>query len=462
MLKDIKRVYVCLKGKCFSFTDKISKSPRYRKAILTSIASAASRAFSFLANMLIVRLTYNYLGAEYYGLWMTITGFVFFNTFSDLGIGNGLTNLVAECYGKKEFIKLKEYITNAFNALLVISIIFVIISFVLVMNLNFEYFLKTSDAVLISNAKQGTLILALSFSVNIVLGMAQRIQSGLQEGYKTYIFQFLNSFIVILLVMYAIHIKASFDGIVLAFSIPQLVTNLINNLYLFCFDRRDLVPDRIFQFDKTIVIKLISLGFLFFIIQVSGSLSYSMDNVIIAKRFSVLSVTNYSIIQRLFSIGTIIQSIILMPLWPAYGEAKASRDYQWIWKTYNRTIYFSICLSLVITGFILFFSNFIMKIWLGKILEIPFSVLFGFSTWSILGGVIGGVTATFLNGLSILKLQVYCAVIFSITSFIAKLYLPTSYGMGIIIWSTNFAYLIIVAIPTLVYIERLKRTTYKF
>ncbi len=459
MKAHFKKIKNDILNKLIFYVSKALNDRRYRKALITSVTNGVGRIISFGSNMVIVRLAFGYLGAELYGLWMAITAFLFFNTFADFGIGNGLTNLVAECYGHRDNEKMKRYISSTFYLLFFIMLFFVLLSFLIIPRLNFSTLLNLTNTDLAAEAAKGTLILAVIFSINISLGVAQRVQSGLQEGYKANIYQFVNSILSVLFVFVAVRLRFPFYGIVLSFSAPQLLANFANNVHLFFIDRPELKPKWEY-FDEKVMRKIFGLGFYFFILQLMFTLSYTLDNAIIAKRFTLIDVSNYSIVQRLFTIGPAIQTMILMPLWPAYGEAKAAKDYVWIWKTFTRSFWFSLITGLIAAIGLLLTSKFIIEIWLGKNLYPPSSLLIGFAVWSIVGGVFGGVTSTFFNGLSILKFQMYCGILVGVSSFFMKIYVPTSYGASAIIWSTVIPYVLFIVIPTSYYIYKMKKSSF--
>lgn len=54
-----------------------------------------SKVIVVLASLITVLLTYNYLGAERYGLWMVLILIIGMMGFADLGIGNGLVFTVS-------------------------------------------------------------------------------------------------------------------------------------------------------------------------------------------------------------------------------------------------------------------------------------------------------------------------------------------------------------------------------
>jgi O-antigen/teichoic acid export membrane protein len=77
-------------------------SERHRRIALTGLVSVAAKAVSIITMLIVVPLTLNYLGAERYGLWMTISSVIAMMVFADFGIGNGLMNAITESYGKND------------------------------------------------------------------------------------------------------------------------------------------------------------------------------------------------------------------------------------------------------------------------------------------------------------------------------------------------------------------------
>ena len=87
-------------GNTSSFEDRAKE--RGRRIALTTIATAVAKAISMAAGLITVPLTLNYLGVERYGMWMTISSVVALLAFTDMGIGNGLLNSIAEANGKDD------------------------------------------------------------------------------------------------------------------------------------------------------------------------------------------------------------------------------------------------------------------------------------------------------------------------------------------------------------------------
>ena len=103
LLRPFSRALVVLRSRSFDSTTENGRSKeRLRRAALTTIGSGASKAISLLTFLVSVPLTYRYLGAERYGIWMVLISIIGAMSFADLGIGNGLMNAISEAYGKDD------------------------------------------------------------------------------------------------------------------------------------------------------------------------------------------------------------------------------------------------------------------------------------------------------------------------------------------------------------------------
>ena len=65
---------------------------------------------------------------------------------------------------------------------------------------------------------------------------------------------------------------------------------------------------------------------------------YVFPPILLAAKLGSTAVTPYNLILRVLSLTTLSLGLFLTPLWPAYGEAKVRGDFQWIKKTYIRSL----------------------------------------------------------------------------------------------------------------------------
>ena len=80
---------------------------------------------------------------------------------------------------------------------------------------------------------------------------------------------------------------------------------------------------------------LMSIGLVFFIIQIGAIVLFS-TNIIITQIFGPKDVTVFNVTFKLFSVVTMVFSIIVVPLWSAYTDAYARNDFDWIKSTLSK------------------------------------------------------------------------------------------------------------------------------
>src|SRR6187431_1993179 len=81
-------------GKLFSLVTKGSERGIVLKKNI--IGTFLVKSMSIITSLLFLRYSLDFLGKEVYGVWLTMSAFVTWFTFFELGLGNGLRNKLAE------------------------------------------------------------------------------------------------------------------------------------------------------------------------------------------------------------------------------------------------------------------------------------------------------------------------------------------------------------------------------
>lgn len=94
------------------------------KMLFKNIAlSALFKAVGLLCSLLIVPVTLDYLDNEIYGVWLTLTSILYWFTFFDVGLGNGMRNYLTQAISKGDYLSAKSCISTTLSLLLLISAI---------------------------------------------------------------------------------------------------------------------------------------------------------------------------------------------------------------------------------------------------------------------------------------------------------------------------------------------------
>lgn len=406
---------------------------RLRRAALTTVSSGLSRTFGIFTSLITVPLTYRYLGAERYGIWMVLLSIIAAMSFADLGIGNGLMNAISEAYGKDDRILAREYVSSALALMLTIASFFAIIGVAAYPFLPWLRLLNVTSQTAASEGAHAFLILYGSFILNIPLGVIVRAQAGLQKGYYAQIVNAAGSILSLGIILCVIWMHGGLIWLVSGIVFASMLSTCVNGLILF---RQCpwLVPSRR-AFSASSALKIFKLGLLFFILQCAFTLGFTSDNIVIDQILGAVAVAVYSIPQKLFSFVAQVVSMAINPLWPAYGEAIARGDIDWVRRVFFASLCLVIAVTIPICTLLVFTAPWILKIALGKSFHASLSLLIILGVWGVVNAA-SSVTSIFLNGAGVLKEQSTLAVIASISNLALSVFFTRRFGvMGVCLGS---------------------------
>ena len=162
------------------------------------------------------------------------------------------------------------------------------------------------------------------------------------------------------------------------------------------------------QLDKIHVQPLLKVGLQFFTIQLAGLILFSTDKMLITQLFGPAFVTPYDVVFRLFSVFTLVHTLISVPLWSAYTEAFHRGDTGWIQKTLREQLLVFAAIVLLVL-LLIFIAKPILALWVGKDILVPEGLLPAMAVF-IAVSVWNNVFAMLVNGIGEIRLQLYTAV----------------------------------------------------
>lgn len=381
------------------------RTAKVKKNIVYSIGI---RGLSMAVSFALVPLTIGYVSSELYGVWLTISSILTWLGFLDIGFSQGLKNKLTEAIAHEEWEKGKSLVSTTYFMMvlifvpvcLVLEAIIPFIDWCSLLNVSTQYSEEIVKAmhVLIAMA-------CLQMVVNVLISVVAAFQKVALS----------NTFVPIgnmisLVIIYVLTKTCPPSLIALALSLaamPVLVT-IIASIVLFGGQFRRVAPS-IRMVKKTNIKDLFGLGYKFFIINIQVIVLYQSTNILISNVSSPNEVTTYNIAYKLLSVAMMVYSIITAPLWPAYTDAYALGDFDWMKrmrKRMSKILSYSICGCVLIS----FFSPIIYTYWIGDYVEVPL-IMTGMVNlyvciycWATLNG-------TLLVGMSKIKLNTYIVVI---------------------------------------------------
>ena len=87
------------------------------KAKKNILASFTIKGASIIIGFLMIRITLNYLDQTKYGIWLTLTSFLTWFSFFEIGLGGGLRNKLAESLAAKNYELGRAYVSTTYAIL---------------------------------------------------------------------------------------------------------------------------------------------------------------------------------------------------------------------------------------------------------------------------------------------------------------------------------------------------------
>jgi O-antigen/teichoic acid export membrane protein len=428
---------------------------RNRRAAWSTLASMAARLVGLLVSLLIIPLAIGYLGAERYGVWVTISALTALLTFADFGLGNGLLNAVADAHGRDDRDAARRAVSSAFVILTTMAVVALAGFAVIYQIVPWDAVTNASTNEAAAEAGPTVMVFFVCFAVNLPLGLVQRIQYGYQEGFIVSLWTALGTLVSLAGLVTAIQLRAGLPWLVLALAGGPVVATALNGVVLFSRRHPDLRP-RLRLATGSASISLVRVGLLFFVLQLAVAVAYQSDVVVAAQIIGPAAAAEYSVTLRLFFLVPMLLSMVFLPLWPAYGEAIARGDLAWVRRTLRRTTALGVAATTGSSAFLVLAGREVLRAWLGPVFDPPFMMLLGMGLWAIVNTAFSSI-AMLLNGATVVRFQVVVASIMAATSIVASIMLARQFGVTGIIWGTLLAYLAVAAVPTLWYLPRVFR-----
>lgn len=426
---------------------------RFRRAGLTALASGIAKGISILTGLITIPLTLGYLGMERYGLWMTVSSVMLIMGFADLGMGNGLMNAISEAHGNDDRQAAIDYVSSGFFMLLGVAFLIVLAFILAYPFVSWPTVFNIKSKLATQEAGPAIAVFVAIFAVNLPLGVVQRVQMGYQEGYQTSLYQCLGSIFALIAVLLVIYVKGGLAWLVLALAGGPVVASVINWLVMFRFQHPWLRP-KWGSATSVAARKILHTGILFFALQLSMAFAFASDNLVAAQILGPEAVTQYSVPMRMFSVLPMMIAMIMAPLWPAYGEAIARGDREWVRKTLSRSLRITCMVVAFPTVLLVLFGVQILHFWVGPEITPSFILLVGLGLWTILYSVANSLTM-FLNGVNSIRFQTVIAVGVAVGALIAKILLAKIIGLPGIIWGTILGYTCFAVIPCIIYLPKI-------
>lgn len=426
---------------------------RGRRVAWTAVSSVIVRGVSMVTSLIAIPVALGYLGPDRYGVVIAVTSIMGALVFVDLGIGNGLMSLIATASGREDQEAARLYVASSAAAALSVAAIGGAVFIFLYRTVAWGALFNVSDPVIAGAIGPAVAVAIICFLASLPLGLAEKIEFAYQGGYRYNFWLAVASLIALLGLLGAVSARLSLPWIVASIaSVPALAGGLslpgifVRKYRWLRFGWRDV--------SLRAMSLVVHKGGLFFLLQLSIALAFYSDNLIIARVLGAEQVADYAVPWKLFNFVSVFIAMVVAPLWPAYGEALARGDLEWVRSTFRKSLSITMVFSLTGAALLVLFGRQLLDLWVGPSIQVSTSVLVGLAAWLVLGSC-GTTAAMFLNGVGKTKIQAFLALIMTIGNVGLSILLCRQIGIAGAIWGTVISYLLAVAIPLAFLIPRM-------
>src|SRR3954454_24497354 len=146
-----------------------------RGVLRGTVTGVAGRGVGILVGLATVPLTLGYLGGERYGIWITISTFLAFLSFTDFGIANSLSNALGKAQAEGQHHLAARYVSSAFFIFCVICAVVIAAAVIFAPTLAHTFFPNLQSATAREEVGPALFLALLIFAFNIPLLVTNKV-----------------------------------------------------------------------------------------------------------------------------------------------------------------------------------------------------------------------------------------------------------------------------------------------
>jgi O-antigen/teichoic acid export membrane protein len=318
---------------------------RYRRAGMTAFTSYIARGLTILTGFVSVPLTVDYLGGERYGVWLTISSLLLWLALTDFGlVGNALVNVLSEADGNDDRESARHYVASAFWALCTIALVLGAVFMAAFHSIPWRAVFRVSDATPTQELELTCALVIMFFLVNLPSSLLKSVYNAHQDGFVVNIWWIVYGVVSLLGLVVVTRFHGGLPQLVVAISgVPALV--LLANAYYAFVCRYPWLAPAPSAVRWVCIQRLLKLGGKYMVIQLATLGIYQSQAMIITQTLGPSQVVIFVVTYKVIALPLEVAYMGTAPFIPAFGEAKARRDWNWIKSAYKNATFASIAIG---------------------------------------------------------------------------------------------------------------------
>jgi O-antigen/teichoic acid export membrane protein len=427
---------------------------RQRRIVLAGAFGLASKVLVAAALILAVPLVAHHLSAAELGVWTILVSAVALVGFADFGLGNGLLNLLTRAIGRRDHEAARRAVTAGMVSLGGVALAGGAIAAILVPTIAWGALFGVSPGE-VPGLEAAVACFAATILLAIPASIGQRIHMAYQQTWAASLTTGIGSLLSLLAVWVAADAGAGLPVLVAAMLGGTTVAYGIETAWVLGRSHRDLRPSRT-HLDRTVVRRLFRTGSAFFGLVLANAIGYQTDAIVVANHLGSAAAATVVLASRLFTFAPMVLGTVLLPLWPAYGEAIARGDLPWVRRTIRRSLLSSLAISGTAACLLVVLAPPLLRVWAPTVAAPSTSLVLALATWSVVAAISLAV-AMYLNGAHLIRFQLVVSSIMAVTNIVASVLLVRRVGIAGPVWASVATQCLIVLVPAFLVLRRAAR-----
>lgn len=382
------------------------------------------RGLGFLISFFYVPVLLGCLDNEEYGVWVTILMIVGWINRFDVGISGGLRNILTVEITKHDYSSARCSLMTAY---VILSVIAFLIWSVLTLGTIF-----CGWNTLLNTSLNVNFVVFISYTfvcINFVIAVMHSVVYAHQKSEYVALTGLFSS----VLMLGGVFLLRTFGyrgltNLAIMLGITSFISMAVYSGYVFY--AYPYMRPSFSDFDYSKVRKLVNLGVFFFIMQIGGLIMSATDNVITSNLFGPAEVTPFSIVVKLLGAVEVMYLMAITPIRSAMTKALVLGDWIWMKKTIFKLVLMIMgCVCVLL--FLSYFFDDITLIWLHRKLPLA-DGLIPIVFVVVLIEIISYTCSEIMNGLGIIKIQVFTAIFQTCFNIPLSIYLAKNMGYGVV------------------------------
>ena len=407
---------------------------RNRRVVVSAGVGVFQRLLQVASTLVVMPVLLGVLGPAKFGVWGAAASLAWLSGLVDIGTGTALVTLVARSSTLERSDHARRHIAGALSIGAALGGSALLAAFVA------SIFIGP-----IHGGAQGMagpyFIAAIGLALNVPLNAGNNIWMALQKGYISSFWELVQTLLTSGGLIGAAALTGDVRVFVAVVYAGLVLSNLGSLVHLF-LRHPELRPQGLLAYWPA-VREVAGQGALYFILALTGGLSFLLDNVLALSLLGPEASARMTIALRicLAAIGAL--AAMSQPLWPAFADAAERADRKWILKALLRGSALLIGLTLAGSALLLVYGECLLRWWLHANLGIGRSLLWAISAW-VLAQALIRIPNLLLNGLSVLRYQIAVFTVATLLALALKFALAPYFGVAGILWATTTTVLLIV------------------